>query len=325
MSDQPAVPRHDAAPGHQAAPKVVIAGGSGALGRRLADHLAQRGFETVILTRQPRPSSHRQVQWDGAHVAEWARELEGDQPVTVINLAGRLVDCRPTPTNIAELRDSRVNATNALVEASRMLTRPVANWIQGSTTAIWSDAGDARLHEHSPLPDPGLPQMTGVAQPWEAAAAAANTDRMTILRTSIVLDRNTPALDTLLRLARLGLGGTVGTGRQWFSWIHIADWLSVVDACLELQPGIEIPDGVLIAASDHPVRNAELMSELRRTVGRSFGIPSPAAVVRLGAFAMRSDPLLGLTGRHCTSTVLRDAGFRFQYPLLRDALADIVQ
>lgn len=306
------------------APKVVIAGGSGALGRRLSDHLAAQGFDVLILTRRVGASKHRQIEWDAVNVGDWASELEGDSPVTVVNLAGRLVDCRPTPSNVAELRDSRVNATRALVEASKQLSRPVANWIQGSTTAIWSDAGEQQIHEHSPLPNPGLPQMTGVAQPWEAAVEGANTERLTILRTSIVLDRDTPALDVLLRLARFGLGGTVGNGKQWFSWIHIADWLSIVDACLGLVPDVTIPDGVLIAASDHPVRNAELMAELRRAVGRPFGIPSPAPVVKLGAMAMQSDPMLGLTGRHCTSDVLRQAGFEFTYPQLRDALAQIV-
>lgn len=142
--------------------RVVLAGGSGALGTALADDLAARGAEVVVLTRRPAPGArHRQVQWDGRSVGPWAVELDGC--AGVVNLAGRLVDARPSAAYIADLRESRVQATRALVLASQWLSRPVPRWLQASTTAIWSDAGEARLDEASPLPDPGLPQMTGVA------------------------------------------------------------------------------------------------------------------------------------------------------------------
>ncbi|MDO5627179.1 MAG: NAD-dependent epimerase/dehydratase family protein [Mobilicoccus sp.] len=144
--------------------RVVIAGGSGALGSVLADDLADRGVEVVILTRSPDQSArHRHVAWDGRTVGPWAAELDG--AYGVVNLAGRLVDARPTRANIADLRASRVDATRALVRASQDLPRPVPRWLQASTTAIWSDAGEARLDETSPVPHVGLPQMTGVARP----------------------------------------------------------------------------------------------------------------------------------------------------------------
>jgi len=304
--------------------KVVIAGGSGALGRRLTSDLTARGHDVVVLSRGTPVSASpaRHVQWDGRTVGEWAAELDGPD-TAVINLAGKLVDCRPTPENIAELRRSRVEPTLALVQASQALTTPLQHWIQASTTAIWSDAGETPCSEDTPLPI-GLPQMTGVAKPWEAALVGANSTHTVILRTSIVLDRDSPALRRLVALTKFGLGGRVGNGRQWVSWIHVADWLAVVRSCLDLEPGRSIPAGVVVAATDHPVRNRELMASLRRHLHRPPAPPTPAALLRLGAVVLRTDAALGLTGRHATSKVLRESNVEFQFPRLDDALADLI-
>jgi uncharacterized protein (TIGR01777 family) len=257
----------------------------------------------------------------------WVDELKADPARTaVVNLAGRLVDARPTASTIADLRDSRVRSTRALVAASRSLGTPLPRWVQGSTTAIWSDAGDATLTEESPLPTgaAALPQMTGVAEPWEAAVDGANTEHLVTLRTSIVLQTGSPAFDRLTGLTRVGLGGRVGSGRQWFSWIHVDDWLRVVRGALGLEPGLTVRDGVVVAAAPHPVRNVELMATLRRALRRPPSPPTPAALVRAGSVVLRTDPLLGLTGRHCTSAVLAEAGFKFEHPTLDSALADLL-
>lgn len=303
--------------------KVVLAGGSGALGRRIGDELAGRGYDVVILARRADSRlSVPQVVWDGETVGDWAGELEGPD-TALINLAGKLVDCRPTTRNIAELTRSRVLPTRALVAASRRLTTPLTHWIQASTTAIWSDAGETRCDETTPIPV-GLPQMTGVAAPWERAFDGANTSHGVILRTSIVLDPVSPAMARLVTLTRFGLGGRVGNGRQWFSWIHVADWLAVVRASLGLTPGITIPAGLVVAAADHPVRNAELMAALRKQLHRPPALPTPAWLVKLGAVVLRTDPALGLTGRHATSKVLAHAGFTFKFPTIDSALADLL-
>lgn len=319
--------------------KVVIAGGTGFLGRRLAADLTSRGHDVVILTRNPDHAlPWRQVRWDGRTVGDWADELDGDN-VAVVNLAGKLVDCPPTGTNIAELVSSRVDSTRALVEASR--TRPVRRWLQASTTAGYSDTGEDRVDESTPLPtgDGALPQMTGVVVPWEDAATgasghgAANTDAMTIIRTSIVLAQDCPAFDRLTMLARIGAGGTVGPGDQWFSWIHLDDWLRIARAALGLRsPHLGGPaesPTIVFAAAPKPVRNSELMALLRRhyaprvpLLGR-FGIPTPAPLLRVGAVALRTDPALALTGRHCTSTVLEQLDFTFTHPRLPEALQEI--
>lgn len=298
--------------------KCVVAGGTGALGRRLCAALEDDGHEVVVLTRTPRPGPHRQVAWDGVSAGPWRTELEDAD--AVVNLAGELVDRRPTPAGVALLTGSRVGPTRALVDASRTLARPVPVWLQMSTLAIYGDAGDVLLEEDSPPAD-GPPQMAGVATAWEAAASGARTDRLLVMRTGIVLDRHTPALDRLLGLARRGLGGRVGSGRQWVSWIHVEDWLAAVLHLL--RPGAEPDHGVVHLTGPEPVRNAELMTALRRAVRRPAAPPTPAPLVRLGAVLLRTDPALALTGRRGVPRRLLEAGFTFAHPDLDEALADL--
>ena len=296
--------------------KVVIAGGSGALGQRMARDFLRRDFEVVILTRSPRPSvPFRQVVWDGRSIGEWSRELEGS---ILVNLAGALVDRRPTKANIELLRRSRVEPTRALVQASQERKRPLVLWLQGSSTAIYGDAGEATITEDAPIP-PGPPQMPGVARPWEEAAREGNADRQVIFRMSLVLDTDTPVLDRLSKLVKLGLGGRISTGRQWVSWIHVRDMLNalrfVVDGEIE---------GVLNVTSPRPVRNEVLMEELRRHLRRPWSPPTPAPFVRLGAWLMGSDPEIALTGRRCVPGRLLEAGFDFEFPDLGAALDDLL-
>ena len=297
--------------------KVVVAGGAGALGRRLCADLVDAGQDVVVLTRRPRPGPHRQVAWDGRTVGPWCEELSGS---AVVNLAGELVDRRPTPANIELLVNSRVDPTRALVNASQMLGSPVPVWVQASTLAIYGDAGDVLLDESAP-PAEGPPQMAGVARAWEAAADGANAGRLVILRTGIVMDNDTPALDRLRSLARWGLGGRVGPGTQWISWAHIDDWLSIVRAALDPNSALA---GVLHATGPEPARNADLMAALRRSLGRPAAPPTPALLVRLGAVLLRTDPALALTGRRAIPARLLESGFQFAHPDLDEALADLL-
>ena len=307
------LPRH----GYSPRVKVVVAGGTGALGRRLCEDLAAQGHDVVVLTRRARPGPFRQVEWDGETVGSWSGELEGS---VVVNLAGELVDRRPTPANIELLTRSRVEPTRALVAASAGLAAPVRAWLQMSTLAIYGDAGDEVLDESAP-PAEGPPQMAGVAKAWEAAVDGANTERLVILRTGIVLDRDTPALNRLFSITRWGLGGPVGPGTQWVSWIHVEDWLALVR--LLLAPGTAGISGIVHATGPQPVRNARLMDALRRALHRPLALPTPTPLIRLGAVVLRTDPALALTGRRCVPRRLLKAGFEFRHPDIDEALAHL--
>ena len=164
----------------------------------------------------------------------------------------------------------------------------------------------------------GPPQMAGVATAWEAAAARVPAERTVVLRTSVVLDKDTPALDRLTAVVRWGLGGPIAGGRQWVSWIHVEDWLAVVRASLGLDepawPG-GVLDGVVLATAPHPVRNAELMRALRTALHRPAAPPTPAPLVRLGSLVLRTDPALALTGRRVLAPPA--AGGRLRLPLPR--------
>jgi uncharacterized protein (TIGR01777 family) len=297
--------------------KVVVAGGSGGLGRRVCADLGGRGHDIVVLTRAARQgSAYRQVEWDGKTVGSWAAELTG---AAVINLCGAIVDRAPTVANVALLTRSRVEPTTALVQAAERLKTPPVAWIQMSTLAIYGDAGDAVLDE-SARPADGPAQMPGVARPWEEAVVGVRAARLVTLRTGIVLDPLTPALKRLARLVRLGLGGRIGTGRQWVSWLHFADFQAIIRACLD----DDALAGIVHATSPNPVTNAELMSGLRQVLHRPAAPPTPAWLLSVGAFVLGSDPALALTGRRCVPGALTSAGFEFGFPDLGPALRDVL-
>jgi len=297
--------------------KVVIAGASGSLGRRVAADFRHRGFEVVILTRSPRDGiGDRQVKWDGRTVGLWAPELAGS---VVLNLAGELVDRRPTRKNVAILTRSRVEPTRALVEAAAGLTNPPHLWLQMSTLAIYGDAGERIIDEQSP-PATDPPQLAGVARAWEQAVEGAAAGRLVVLRTGIVLDTGTPAFNRLTRLTRFGLGGRIGTGDQWTSWIHIDDFLGAVRRITD-DPAI---DGVLHVTAPNPIRNRDMMAALRSALRRPWSPPTPKPIVHLGAWFMRTDPALALTGRRCLPRRLLGHGFQFEHPAFEEAIADLL-
>ena len=297
--------------------RVVIAGGTGSLGRRLADDLVGRGDDVTLLTRSPRSDvHHRQVRWDGRTTGPWAAELEG---AVVINLAGELVDRRPTAKNIEVLTRSRVEPTEALVAAaSRSAIRPRL-WLQMSTLAIYGDAGQRVVDERHPVAD-GPPQMPGVARPWEQAVGNVATDRLVVMRTGIVLGHGTHAFDRLVHLTKLGLGGRIGIGEQWVSWIHVEDFLRAVRFIRDRE---DIAGTVHITAPN-PTQNRDMMAALRRALHRPWSPPTPTPLVHLGALLMRTDPALALTGRRCVPARLLDAGFTFNHPGFDSALQDLL-
>lgn len=305
--------------------KFVIAGGSGFLGLSLARHLTDRGASVVILSRSvPRIDGPWQHQvWDGRTLGPWKDAL--NTASGLVNLAGRSVDCIKTPDHQDEIVRSRVESTRILGAAMREIDSPPPVWVQMSTAHIYGDPPEVLCTEESAL-GYGLAPFVGKA--WEEAYAASvlPSQRPVILRTSFVLGRNrgagAGALDTLLPLTRVGLGGKIGSGTQGMSWIHELD----MNRLLERGLTDEQMRGVYIASAPNPVSQVEFMRELRRAVGMPIGLPAFSWMVRIGArFLLRTDPELGLYGRYVHSRRLAEDCFEFQLPTLSEALQELLR
>jgi uncharacterized protein (TIGR01777 family) len=299
--------------------RLVIAGGSGFLGRGLGRYLNKRFDEIIVLTRgQPRIDGNTKfVHWDAQNIGAWAKELDG--AVAVVNLVGRTVDCRKTAANKAVILKSRVDSVVAIANAMRTCKLPPPVWIQAATAHIFGDTEDEILDESSPIGTGFAPQV-GLA--WEAAISkhAPAEIRKVALRISFVLGRDGGPLKILARLARFGLGGTVGSGRQFMSWIHEEDLYRIIERAID-DPTMQ---GMYVATSPNPVRNSEFMRCLRKAVHRPWSPPAPAIMVRIGSFLLRTDPELALLGRRCIPTRLLKEGFVFQHPRLQETFMNLL-
>lgn len=299
--------------------RIVIAGGSGFLGLNLARWLTEREYEVVILSRTAPhglPAGARHVAWNARHLDDWAGEIDG--AYGVVNLAGRTVDCIKTADHCDEILRSRVEATRAVGEAVEAAAAKPTVWVQMSTAHRY---GDSLLpcDEDSAF-GYGLAPFVGEA--WERAYEEMRPDgvRGVVLRTSFVLGRNGGALPQLARLARWGLGGTIGSGRQGMSWIHERDMNRLFEQALT----DESMGGAYVASAPNPVSNAEFMRTLRTAVSRPIGLPAAGWMVKIGApLVMRTDPELALYGRYCVSRRLADEGFEFEFPTINAALRDL--
>jgi uncharacterized protein (TIGR01777 family) len=301
---------------------VVIAGGSGYLGQSLARRLADSGLPVVILSRSPPvagPWTH--TPWDARTLGAWAAALDG--AAALVNLVGRTVDCVKTPDHCDEILRSRVEATRALGDACRAVAHAPPVWVQMSTAHIVGDPPSVVCDEMSP-PGYGLAPQVGLA--WEAAFwdGLQRGQRGVVLRTSFVIGppnaAGSGALGRLRTLARFGLGGAVGSGRQGISWIHQRDFNRIAERAIRNAA----MEGVYIASAPNPVSNREFMRELRRAIGVPIGLPAAEWMVRIGApLLLRTDPELALYGRFVVPARLLAERFRFEFPSVREALADI--
>jgi uncharacterized protein (TIGR01777 family) len=300
--------------------KIVLPGGSGFIGRALAQAFAAAGWEVVILSRAPAPpqGTIRTAAWDGRTAGAWAAELEGAE--AVINLAGRSIGCVHTPENRRQILESRVESVRAINAAVAQCLRPPPVLIQASAIGIYGNTGDRICDETSPAAADFLAQ---VVVTWEAAffgEKGTGGPRRVALRQGHVLGRNGGFLPPLARLTRLFLGGATGRGGDYLSWLHIADY------CALCQWVIAHPEcqGVYNAAAPSPATNAEFMRELRKVRRRPWSPPVPAWIVKLTArFVLGVDPSLVVGGCRAVPRHLLAEGFVFRYPDLGGALRDL--
>lgn len=293
--------------------RIVIPGGTGYLGVALARRLVARGDDVVLLTRGTARNVEgwRSVHWDAMSVGDWVAEVDGAD--AIVHLNGRRVDTRATRRNVDELISSRVQPVRVVGEALRACTSPPSTWIQASSLAIFGEGGEDSINESTIPSGVGPREMVTVCLAWEGAFRQATTDvdRTVLLRIGIGLGgQGDPASSKLVRIVRMGLGGKVGSGRQWVSWVGLDDLLAVMMEAID-DPRMT---GIYHVTSPNPVRNAEMMAVYRHLLSRRFGIPTPTIVAKLGAPMLGSSATLALTGRRCVPTRLLYEGFEFSQP-----------
>jgi len=297
--------------------RIVLAGGSGFIGRALARALLVRGYEVVVLTRSPQKrTGFREVEWDGAHVGEWIQHLNGAE--AIVNLTGKNINCPHTPDNIDEILASRASSVRAIAQALGHVKNPPRVWAQAGAVGFYGDTKDRLCDESSPA---GHDALAGVCKIWEDAFNSAETPktRKVLLRIGFVLGRDGGALPVLAKLTKWFLGGTVGNGKQFISWIHLADLMRMFVESIER----ENLSGTFNAVGLNPEMNRFFMRELRRALRRPWSPPAPEFAVRLGARWLDSEPSLALSSQCCAPIKFLEAGFEYQFPKLRPALENL--
>lgn len=308
--------------------RIVLPGGSGQVGNILSRHFHAQGHEVVVLARRVAPAPWRVVNWDGESLGNWTSELENAD--VLINLAGRSVDCRYTPSNRRAIKESRVQTTHLLGRAIGQSVRPPRLWMNASTATIYRHALDRPMDEQTgeiggnETDAPAKWSFSiDVATSWEKAFFEAVTPniRKIALRSAVIMSPDRGGVfDTLLRLVRFGLGGTAASGQQFVSWIHDEDFLRSIDYLIARD---EI-DGVVNIASPTPLGNREFMKALRQAWGTSIGLPATRWMLEIGTFFRRTETELVLKSRRVIPRRLVEDGFQFQFPEWAAAAQNLV-
>lgn len=309
--------------------KIVIPGGSGQVGTLLARAFTADGHTVTVLSRKPFSAPWRVVPWDAKSPdGEWVKELDGAD--VVVNLAGRSVNCRYTAANRHEIKQSRIDSTRAVGKVIASVARPPRVWLQASTATIYAHRYDTPNDEFTgqlgggedSTPDTWRFSID-VAKSWEAAADDTPTPhtRRVLVRAAMTMtpDRG-GVFDVLLGLARKGLGGRNGDGRQFVSWVHGDDFVRATVAMIE---NTDL-SGPVNVCSPHPLPNAEFMRQLREAAGVKVGLPAMEWMIEVGAFFLRTESELILKSRRVVPGKLLKAGFEFRFPTWAEAAADLV-
>jgi uncharacterized protein len=305
--------------------RIILAGGSGFLGRALAAHFLDARWDVVILTRSPPQTGGfgRQLAWDARTLGDWQRELEG--ATAVVNLTGKSVNCRYTARNRKVILDSRVDSTRFLGEATGRCRQPPQVWLNASTATIYRHNFDAPWDESGEIGAAAEAKdafSVEVAKAWERTFAEAQTPgtRKIALRSAMVLGMGANSVFPMLRrLVRLGLGGKMGSGRQFVSWIHENDFCQAVEWLINHD---EI-HGPINLAAPNPLPNDEMMRILRGVCGAPFGLPATNEMLELGAFFLRTETELIIKSRRVIPRRLIGSGFQFQFPSLQEAFGNL--
>ena len=293
--------------------KILISGASGLLGTHLIPTLEAKGHEIHTLVRKT-PKGANEIRWDSKTGVDDEEQAKLEDFDAVIHLAGdNIASENWSPEKKRKIRESRSTGTRVLVEALRKTEIPPKIFVSASATGFYGDRGDEDLTETSPK---GVGFLPDVCDEWEREARRAEDfgARVALLRTGVVLSKDGGALEKMLTPFRFGVGGTVGSGKQWMSWISLEDTLEIYHLALEN----EQISGAVNTTSPNPVTNAEFTDTLGKVLHRPTVLPVPEFAIRL-LFGEMGERLL-LEGNKVLPKKLQDFGFEFKFPDLEEAL-----
>ena len=300
--------------------RVLITGGTGAIGRRLTDQLLKEGHEVTILSRKALKPARLPVkvtflQWDGKTAKGWGNHLEAVD--AVVNLAGAgIADARWTAERKKVIVDSRVKPGQAVVEAFKSVSQKPKVLIQASGVNYYGTDREKAFTEDD---GPGDDFLAEVCIKWEAATlpVEAMGVRRVIIRSGAVLDPTAGALPKLAMPVRFFVGGPLGSGRQWLSWIHYADEIGAIKFLIETEAAC----GPVNMTAPQPVRNKELAQAIGRVLHRPAVMPAPSLAVKLMVGEL-SDVVL--KGQQVLPAALQRLGYPFKYPQIDAALKNLL-
>jgi uncharacterized protein len=295
--------------------KVFITGGTGFVGSHLSNRLLQQGHHVTSVARSPHQDRihHHNFTYISADTTKSGKWQEYVQDCEIaFNLAGKSIFTIWTPNTKKQIYDSRILTTRNLVEALSADTTLIST----SAVGYYGDRGDDILTENTP---PGIDFLSNLGKDWENEAIEAEKKgvRVAITRFGIVLGKNGGAMEKMIPAFKSFLGGSLGDGKQWFSWIHIDD---IVHASMFIMEHTEV-EGIFNFTSPEPVRNIDLAKSLGTVLNRPVIIRTPAFLIRL--FAGEFGETLLSSCRAVPEKLIKD-GYEFKYPGLTDALKDIV-
>jgi uncharacterized protein (TIGR01777 family) len=298
--------------------KLVIAAGTGFLGQALVAYFKDKTDEIIILTRKTLPNNGniKYVQWDAKTLGVWHIELNDAD--ALINLAGKSVNCRYTIANKTEILNSRIDSTAVLEKAIAQCIQPPMHWINASTATIYRHSEDLQMDENNG--EIGTDFSMNVAKMWERIFFGTNTlgTLKTAVRTSIVFGNTGGAFPIMKTLAKTGLGGKQGNGRQFISWIHELDFTRAVEFILT-----EKLIGPVNVTAPNPIKNKDFMKVLRETVNMSIGIPQPEWLLKIGEKFIGTETELVLKSRNVVPVRLLKSGFEFKYTTVVTAVNNL--
>lgn len=295
--------------------RVLIAGGTGHIGSSIAGRLVKEGYAVTILSRSmlesERPSL-RYAYWDGVNFGSWTKYI--DESEVVINLCGKSVNCRYTESNKLKLIQSRVKPTLLLGEAIKNSLTPPRLWINASSSAYYgfsTEVKDERAGAGSDFP-------SRICVEWEKAFMSTYTPatKKIAWRLGVVLQHDKGLILPFVGLVKSFIGGRLGSGKQYFTWIDEEDFLNAALWTIESSLAV----GIYNFTSPEPETNEKFMKVLRDVLGVRTGISLPEWLLKIGGKIIGTEPYLVLDGRRILPARLLDSGFRFQYGDIESSL-----